>query len=184
MRREEEIIRHTQNWVIDVVVGLNFCPFAAKEVKRGSVHYIVAEGDSLDEHLEILLTEFSQLDQQDEIETTLIIFPDSYTDFNEYLNFVNAAEDELAENGYEGIYQVASFHPEYLFSGSSPDDAANYTNRSPYPMLHLLREESLSRVIDAHPDIDSIPERNIHLARQKGLHAMQMLRESCFRHIS
>ena len=111
------------------------------------------------------------------METTFIIFPDNFSDFETYLDLVELSEALAADQGYEGIYQIASFHPEYCFEGAEADDPANYTNRSIYPMLHLLREDSLSDALDNFPDAESIPERNIAFAQRKGLAFMQSLRD-------
>jgi hypothetical protein len=177
MSRSEIIIAQTKKWIVDVVVGCNFCPFAAREIKRGSIHYEVVSSDAIESSLSKLMVAFQQLDSDKAIETTLLIFPDSFADFTDYLHLVAAAEELVENEGYEGVYQVASFHPAYLFDGSDDRDPANYTNRSPYPMLHILREESLTEAIDNHPDTEVIPERNIEYARKKGLSHMQLLRE-------
>jgi uncharacterized protein len=113
------------------------------------------------------------------IETMFLLLPQNFDRFADYLKLVQAAEVLLKKSGYEGIYQVASFHPAYLFAGSSMNDAANYTNRSPYPMLHILREESVSRAIDSYPDTHKIPGKNTAFAREKGLAYMQRLRAAC-----
>ena len=183
MSEANSVINHTKNWINDVVVGLNFCPFASKEVRRGTIHFEVISEAELAIALESLSNAFLQLDENKSIETTLIIFPHGFASFDDYLELIAFAEDLLVEMEYEGVYQIASFHPDYLFAGSSEEDPANYTNRSPYPMLHVLREESLSAAIDSHPDTDSIPERNIELARKMGLKQMMVLREACFKTI-
>jgi hypothetical protein len=125
------------------------------------------------------MLECQRLDEDESIETSLLIFPDAFTDFDAYLNMVEMAEALLDDQDYEGVYQVASFHPEYRFADAPEDDPANFTNRSVYPMLHLLREDSLEKAIDAHPDAEAIPERNILFAREKGLAYMKLLRDSC-----
>jgi hypothetical protein len=119
------------------------------------------------------------LDQSDDIETTLIIFPDSFAGFEDYLDLVELAEELASDQDYDGIYQVASFHPDYCFADAPQDDPANYTNRSIYPMLHLLREESLTKALENFPDPEGIPDRNIDFAREKGLKYMQLLRAAC-----
>ena len=179
MLNHELVISQTKKWIVDVVVACNFCPFAAKEVKRGSIHYQVISNAERDVILKALTAAFHQLDSEKEIETTLLILPEGFSDFTDYLDLVADAEDMLAEQGYEGIYQVASFHPEYLFEDSVSLDPANYTNRSPYPMLHILREESVTRAIDSYPDPENIPQRNIDFANQKGLAYMRLLRDAC-----
>jgi hypothetical protein len=174
----ERVIAQTKKWIEDVVVGCNFCPFAAKEVKRGSIRYVVAANSSKEKILEELRQVFLQMDFDKNIETSLLIFSGVFTGFDDYLELLIDAEDLLFDRGYEGIYQIASFHPEYLFEGSKETDPANYTNRSPYPMFHVLREESVSAAIDSHPDTENIPQRNIEFARQKGLAYMLMLRNN------
>lgn len=119
------------------------------------------------------------MDIEEDIETTLIILPDGFDNFGKYLRLVTQAEKVVSKNGYEGIYQIASFHPEYQFAESTHDDPANYTNRSIYPMLHILREESISKVLEHYKDAHKIPENNIAFAREKGLVYMQALRASC-----
>ncbi|HEY1039711.1 MAG TPA: DUF1415 domain-containing protein [Bacteroidia bacterium] len=177
---QETIIQHTQNWIKSVVVDLNFCPFAAKALLQKTIHYTVAENTDLQKSLEILAQELHVLDNDDEIETSFIIFPNSFSDFDEYLDLVEAAQQLIKLQDSEGIYQVATFHPGYCFEGSGENDPANYTNRSPYPMLHLLREESVEKALRAYKDPESIPVRNVNLAREKGLKYMQALRAACF----
>lgn len=181
MPANDVVIAQTKKWIIEVVVQCGFCPFAANEVKRGSIRYTVINNRVTQDNLDFLTTAFKELDNDTSIETTLLIFPDALTKFNDYLDVLSEAEDLLESSGYEGIYQLASFHPQYLFEGASDDDAANYTNRSPYPMLHLLREESVTRAVESHPDIDSVPERNVRYARKKGLAHMRLLLQACFK---
>ena len=169
------IIEQTKKWIIDVVVGCNFCPFAAKEVKRGTIHYEVLIDANKKTVLEAVMKLLYQLDDNDNIETSLLIMPGSFLLFDEYLQLLELAEKLLAKENYEGVYQVASFHPHYLFAGSNEADPSNYTNRSPYPMLHFLREDSVSRAIDSYPDIDKVPKRNIAFTKEKGLLYMQQL---------
>ena len=179
MPTNEQVVEATRKWITDVVIGLNFCPFAAREMKLGTVHFSICGGDSLSDALAAFSEEAMRLNITPEIETTLLIFPEGFVDFEDYLDLVTDAETWLKKNKYNGVYQVASFHPEYLFSGSTERDAANYTNRSPYPMLHLLREESLEKALENHPNPDAIPERNVKFAREKGLAYMQVLLEAC-----
>lgn len=169
------VITQTKKWIKDVVVGCNFCPFAAKEFNRGSIHYKVLYQATTKSVLEALALAFHQLDSNEAIETTLLIMPDSFGLFDDYLQLVDMAETLLANENYEGIYQVASFHPAYLFEGSNDADPSNYTNRSPHPMLHLLREDSVSKAVDNFPDIDEVPNRNIAFTKAKGLLFMQQL---------
>lgn len=179
MDPNQHIIEQTKRWVRDVVIGCNFCPFASKVVKENRLHYAVETSADLAVCLETLLNECIRLDREETIETTLIIFPGSFGSFEDYLDLVELGDKLLVQNGYEGVYQLASFHPHYRFADAPGDDPANYTNRSVYPMLHLLREESIEDAIANFPDPDSIPERNINFARQKGLAAMKLLRDNC-----
>lgn len=179
MQDRQTLIDNTKKWIQDVVIGCNFCPFAAKEVKQGTVRYHVEEAADIEACLQAFAMEYDMLDNNPEIETTILILPNGFDDFDDYLDLVECAEEMLEENGYEGVYQVATFHPQYCFEGENPDDASNYTNRSPYTMLHLLREDSVERAIEKYPDAAGIPERNIDFARKKGSAYMQMLRDAC-----
>ncbi|HEX6848893.1 MAG TPA: DUF1415 domain-containing protein [Chitinophagaceae bacterium] len=174
----EQIIERTEKWIIDVVIGCNFCPFAANVVKQRSIFYKVEENTSIDKCLESFQHEMERLDNDTSVETTFLIFPKAFQGFDDYLNLLSLAEKRLKKEGYEGIYQVASFHPLYLFADSDENDPANYTNRSIYPMLHLLREESIDKALENFKSPGSIPERNINFAREKGLAYMKMLRDA------
>ena len=161
-------IKQTEQWIETIVIGLNFCPFAKREIRRNAVRYVLIESSEIADVLTQLMDECAFLDNNPDTETTLIILPTGFDDFMDYLDLTELAENLLAEQDYEGVYQVASFHPDYCFADADSDDAANYTNRSPYPMLHLLREASLDTAIDNFPDIDSIPETNMQKARSLG----------------
>lgn len=171
----EDIIQQTKNWVRDVVIGCGFCPFANKVFIENTIRYVVIEGAALHEHPQQVLEELQLLEQNASIETTLLVFPDAYQHFSSYLHFLKQCEKLSIRKGFEGVFQIASFHPEYIFGDAAEHDAANYTNRSPYPMLHLIREESLSKAISFHPDPDGIPQRNINFANEKGIEYMQQL---------
>jgi len=177
---DSAVIAQTTQWINSVVIGCNFCPFAAKAVLRKSIRYVVLQETTLESALEILVDELNFLDRTEDIETSLLIFPKHFSDFEDYLDLVELAENLSIEQGYEGVYQIASFHPDYCFEGADADDPANYTNRSPYPMLHLLREDSISKALDHYIDPEGIPERNIAFAQEKGLKYMQLLRAACF----
>lgn len=164
----EQIIKQTKNWLRSFIIEYNICPFAKREDERNSIYYAVINSQATEQCLEAIFTECQRLDQDLNIETTLIIFPVYFKQFDDYLDFLGIAESLLIEQGYEGIYQLASFHPDYCFSGEAHEDPANYTNRSPYPMLHLIREESLERALKSHPNPEKIPERNIKLTRDLG----------------
>ncbi len=175
----EKVIEQTNNWIKSVVIDCNFCPFAAKAMFNKSIRYVVKTDISVDESLEALKAELEELENKIDIETSFIIFTNNFTDFDEYLDLVNKAEKLLTKENYDGIYQIASFHPDYCFNDSDEDDAANYTNRSIYPMLHILREESLTKALSLFPNPEEIPHKNIDFARQKGLKYMQLLRAAC-----
>lgn len=171
----ETVIAQTKGWILDVVIGCNFCPFAAREVRRDSIGYEVVADRQPRIILQKLSAAFAQMDKDASIETLLLILPAGAASFASYLKLVGSAEALLKKKGYEGVYQIASFHPDYLFAGSRPSDAANYTNRSPYPMLQILREASVSRAVDSYPDTLKIPERNVAFANEKGLAFMKAL---------
>jgi len=177
-----QIIEQTKKWINDVVIGCNFCPFAANVVKQQKVHYQVETSPVLNNCLASFMQEVNRLDTDTTIETSFLIFPDTFQQFDDYLDLVSLAEKLLKKEGYEGIYQVASFHPLYKFAGSTDNDAANYTNRSVYPMLHLLREESIDKALKNYNQPENIPERNIDFAREKGIVYMKMLRDACLGH--
>ena len=165
----ETVIAQTKAWLKNVVVGCNFCPFASREVQRDSIHYEVVRSQEMEACLESVLRECKRLDADTTVETTLLIFPGAFPEFEDFLDLLELGEALLQEHDYEGIYQIASFHQDYRFADAPDDDPANYTNRSLYPMLHLLREASLDRVLENYPDPEGIPDRNIAFARQKGL---------------
>ena len=181
---ESEIISATRSWVDTVVVGLNFCPFAKRELAKGRVRFTLCEATNEGELLQYLQQELRRLDDEPDLETTLLIHPYALGDFMRYNEFLEEANSLLALMEMEGVYQIASFHPHYQFAGTGPDDAENYTNRSPYPMLHLLREASLEVAIDHYPNVDDIPERNIELTQKLGVQKMRVLLASCLENSS
>jgi hypothetical protein len=177
--KTDKIITQTKKWIADVVVGCNFCPFAAREVNNNSIHYQIESATELSHCLQSFLQECLRLDADTTIATTILIFPDAFQQFDDYLDLVALAEKLLKKSGYEGVYQVASFHPSYRFAKTAADDPENYTNRSLYPMLHLLREEQIEKALSRYPNPEQIPADNINFARQKGATYMRMLREAC-----
>ncbi|HLP51826.1 MAG TPA: DUF1415 domain-containing protein [Chitinophagales bacterium] len=179
MTENETLISNTRKWIEHVVIACNFCPFAAKEVKQGTIRYQVGSADTIANALIAFSSECQSLDQHPDIETTLLILPIGFDGFDHYLELVAQAEEQLHTEGYEGIYQLASFHPLYCFEGARETDAANFTNKSPYPMLHLLREESVERAIARYPNAHGIPDKNIDFARKKGSAYMKTLRDAC-----
>jgi len=174
----EQIIDRTKKWISDVVIGCNFCPFAANVVKQKAIFYKVEENTEMGICLDSFVHEMERLDNDPTIETSFLILPNAFQQFDDYLDLVSLAEKILKRNGFEGIYQVASFHPLYLFANSDENDPANYTNRSIYPMLQLLREDSIDKALANYKDPESIPLRNINFAKEKGLAYMKMLRDA------
>jgi len=179
----DTVIEQTKKWIIDVVVGCNFCPFAAREVGRDSIAYVVVDNGTNESGLEALARAFGSMDTNESVETLLLIFPSAFAGFDAYLRLIHLAEQLLAKQGYEGMYQLASFHPLYRFAGAPADDPANYTNRSPHPVLQVLREDSVTKAIDGYPNTASIPRHNISYARKQGLATMKALREACMQNI-
>ena len=166
---EAVVVERTKNWIRDVVIGLNFCPFAPKPFKDDLIFYKVEDSSDIASALESFMNTCRFLEDNPAMETALLIFSKGFSDFQEYLDLIDLAENLLKAQGFEGIYQVASFHPDYIFAGSDENDPANYTNRSPYPMLHLLREDLLEIAIDKHSNVDNIPNQNIAKAKSLGL---------------
>ncbi|GAA4346810.1 DUF1415 domain-containing protein [Kangiella taiwanensis] len=164
----ENIIASTRYWLSQTVIGYNFCPFARREFVRNTINYTVSSSNSIEPVLYELVDELTTLEQNPNIETILIILPQGFNSFDDYLDLVDYSNQLLERLEYTGVYQIATFHPDYCFDGLETDDPANYTNRSPYPMLHILREASLDRALDNYDDPESIPENNIKLAREKG----------------
>ena len=179
MHTSAQAIEQTRKWITNVVIACNFCPFAAKEIRQNSIHYQVEVAVDTAACLHALIEECKRMDADKSIATSLLIFTNAFKQFDNYLAMVGIAEVLMEEQGYEGIYQVASFHPMYHFGGTMKDDAANYTNRSIYPMLHLLRESDITKAVAHYPDPKGIPERNIAFAREKGVVFMKMLRDAC-----
>ena len=176
---EGDIVSATRKWVENVVVGYNLCPFAKRELMRDRVRFVVSDAADEDSLLQSLHSELQRLNDEPEIETTVLIHPGVLQDFEAYNEFLDAADGLLAFLEMEGVYQIASFHPNYQFAGTNPEAAENYTNRSPYPMLHLLREASLEAAIDSHPDVDGIPGRNIKLMEELGVEQLRDVLANC-----
>lgn len=168
-------IEQTKQWLEQVIIGLNFCPFAKKEFVNQTIHYHISEKEQIKAAIKELLLQCNYLQDNSEVETSLVIYQQGFRDFNRFLDLVDYGNDLLVEEGFEGIFQIANFHPEYCFSDVDYDDAGNYTNRSPYPTLHLIREESMARVLKVYKDPEAIPENNIALAHEKGAGYFQSL---------
>ena len=164
------VVVSTRRWLERAVIGLNLCPFAKAVYVKRQIRYAVTAATSAEELLAELRHELERLGQANpvEVDTTLLIHPQVMTDFIDFHFFLNEADAALRNLGQEGSLQIASFHPAYQFAGSAPDDIANCTNRSPHPMLHLLREASIDRAVAAFPDAAAIYERNVQTLRRLG----------------
>lgn len=174
-----DIINTTAQWIKTVVIKFNFCPFARKELENETIQYFVAPKPRLDDVLDFFELQCQHMQQNPDIATALVILPQGYEDFYRYLDLVDLAQSEIIDKHFDGIVQLATFHPDYCFEGSEPDDAANYTNRSPYPMLHIISEQSMSEALASYNEPESIPDKNITLARRKGQATMAQLLAQC-----
>lgn len=166
----DEAIAATRTWIEKAVIGLNLCPFAKPVYINGQIRYRVSEAQTPEALLADLAAELRTLAEApaDAISTTLLVHPQVLEDFLVYNDFLDVAEAAVERLGFEGVLQVASFHPRYQFEGTAPDDISNFTNRSPYPTLHLLREASVDEAIAAYPQTEEIYERNIETLRRLG----------------
>jgi uncharacterized protein len=164
------VIAATRHWLTRAVIGLNLCPFAKAVYVKEQIRYVVSEARDLEGVLIDLEAELRRLEETNpqRIDTTLVIFAYALTDFHEFNDCLFFAERLVAQLGLESVLQVASFHPCYQFEGSGPDDIENYTNRAPYPILHLLREASITRAVEAYPDAAEIYDRNMDTLRRLG----------------
>jgi hypothetical protein len=177
----QQALDETRRWVEQVVVELNLCPFAAAPMKGERIRYVHCPERDEEGIYRALLSELEALIDLPEssVETALFVVPEGLEDFSRYLEFFHIAEAVIPQAGLEGIVQLASFHPDYCFEGAEEEDPANYTNRSPYPMFHLIREAPLARALEGYADPQMIPERNIALLRELGLEEMQQRLAAC-----
>ena len=177
---DEAIVAAVRQWVDSFVVALNLCPFARRELANDRVRFTVTDAATEEQLLMALRVELALLERDDTVETTLLIHPAVLTDFDDFNLFLPYANRLLVQMQLKGVYQIASFHPRYQFGSTAPDDAENYTNRSPYPMLHLIREASVERAVARYPDVDQIPARNIELMDRMGADKLAAILQSCF----
>ena len=157
------IKEQVNQWLNDVVIGLNLCPFAAKPQRNKQIKIVVSAASQEEAPLEDILMQLIELNntEPEELETTLVVVPNMLQDFWDYNFFIDWVEGLIKQQDWEGIFQVATFHPDYCFGGADPEDDENLTNRSPYPVFHLIREESMEKVLKHYPDPESIPDTNI-----------------------
>ncbi|KHA60669.1 hypothetical protein NL53_11495 [Vibrio variabilis] len=162
-RSNNEIAQQVEQWLNDVVIGLNLCPFAAKPQRNKQIKIFVSEAITEETLLEDILTQLLELEATpaEELETTLVVAPNMLADFYDYNLFIDWVEALIKQQDWEGIFQLATFHPDYCFGGTEPEDAENLTNRSPYPVFHLIREESMEKVLKHYPNPEAIPDTNI-----------------------
>jgi hypothetical protein len=170
-------VRNTVRWLERAVIGLNLCPFAKGVHVKGQIHYVVALTEDLVEVLALLRSELSALvaTPAETRDTTLLILPHCLRDFLDFNDFLGDAEALLEAMELDGTLQIASFHPQFQFAGTDVDDVTNCTNRSPYPTLHLLREESIDRAVEVFPEAETIFERNIEVLQALGMHGWSAL---------
>jgi uncharacterized protein len=173
----QSVVAQTQVWLEKAVIGLNLCPFAKAVHVKGQIHYAVSDAGDTAALRDALAAELRNLVAADAQarDTTLLIAPLVLQDFLDFNDFLAEADTVLAELDLEGVVQIASFHPDYQFAGSAADDITNFTNRTPYPTLHLLREESVDRAVDAFPEAEAIFEKNIATMEQLGHAGWQAL---------
>ena len=167
---DEEIIAATRNWLEKAVIGLNLCPFAKAVYVKNQVRFVVSSATTPEALLEQLMDELQFLSDTDaeQVDTTLLIHPFVLGDFMDYNEFLDVADAAVEDMLLAGEIQVASFHPDYQFADTDPNDISNYTNRAPYPILHLLREESIDRAVEAFPEAEAIFEKNIETMEKLG----------------
>lgn len=175
------VIAHTRAWVDRAVIGLNLCPFAKAVQVKGQIRYVFCAASDTTELLAALCSELQILADApaEQFDTTLLIHPGVLSDFLDFNDFLAVADDAVEELGYEGILQVASFHPQFQFADTALDDVSNATNRAPYPTLHLLREASIDRAVAAFPEAESIFEANIQTLEKLGADGWATLQAQC-----
>jgi hypothetical protein len=174
--------RHIRTWLDEFVVGLNLCPFARPQLGAPNLRIAICEDTEPALMQRVFLRELDLLQSsaESDIATTLLAFPQALANFDDYLDFLDQAQDLLAESGLEGLVQLASFHPHYRFEGEPPGAASHFSNRAPYPLLHLLREDMLSRVLEDFPDPQQIPDRNIQTLGDIGTQELERRWQALF----
>ena len=174
----DEVVASTRAWIEQAVIGLNLCPFAKAVYDKDQIRYAVSDAQSSGALRDDLARELRTLAQAvpAAMDTTLLIHPNVLAEFDDFNAFLAVADATVKTLGLAGVLQVASFHPRYQFAGTTPDDVTNNTNRSPYPMLHLLREASMDRAVAAFPEAGMIYQRNIETMRRLGIAGWVALR--------
>jgi hypothetical protein len=179
MITDSPALTQTRAWVEHAVIGLNLCPFAKAPQVKGLVRYVESPAQDPAALLSDLMDELQRLAKAppERLETTLLVHPQVFSDFADFNDFLGVAEDAVADLGLEGVIQVASFHPDYRFEGTTADDITNATNRSPYPTLHLIREDSIDRAVAAFPEAETIYEANMATMERLGHNGWATLAE-------
>lgn len=174
---DDDVLAATRRWLEEAVIGLNLCPFAKSVYVKNQVRIVVSRARHIDAFLDDLDRELDLLKTTpaEEVETTLLVHPTLFPDFLVFNDFLNVADEVLVEHELEGVVQIAPFHPDFVFDGEPEGDMSHYTNRSPYPTLHLIREEGLGKAIDSYGNTDEIYERNIEVLRKLGPAGWQRL---------
>jgi hypothetical protein len=174
---DDEVLARTRVWLEKAVIGLNLCPFAKAVYTRDRVRLVVSQARHADDLLEELDRELDFLvaTPAEQVDTTLLIHPTLFPDFLDFNDFLEIAEGVLDEHGLEGVVQLATFHPHFQFDGTTPEDIGNYTNRAPYAVLHLLREDSVEKAVDSLPDPDAVYQENIRTLDRLGLEGWKKL---------
>lgn len=173
------VIERTRRWIDRFVVDLDLCPFARRELDAGHVRFAVTRARTPEHLLTDLLKELRLLQVDETIATVFLIHPGALRDFLAYNDFLDDVDRLLQAEDLEGVFQVASFHPDYQFAGTAAEDAENFSNRSPWPMLHLLREDSVAAAVARHPDAEGIPARNISMLKRIGTEALRARLRGC-----
>lgn len=177
MVSDDDVLAATRSWLEEAVIGLNLCPFAKSVYVKNQVRIVVSRARHIDAFLDDLDRELDLLKTTpaEEVETTLLVHPTLFPDFLVFNDFLNVADEVLVEHELEGVVQIAPFHPDFVFDGEPEGDMSHYTNRSPHPTLHLIREEGLGKAIDSYGNTDEIYERNIDVLRKLGPAGWQRL---------
>lgn len=162
-------------WLDEVVIGLNFCPFARKPFLAEAVRIVEVEAVEVDKIVEAVRVELDYLTDHEPVETSILVLSRALDNFFDYNDFIHGMEDWLWQQGFEGIYQIASFHPDYCFADAQTQDVGNLTNRAPFPLLHILREDRLEHMLDRYPNADEIPGNNMRTLERLSLEQLRNL---------
>ena len=177
-----DYLQITKNWIEQFVIQLNLCPFAQHPFQKGKIRFQLTQTDQVEELTQSVLEELLILFEtpKTELETSILIHPNALTDFSTYNDYLEFADGLLEKAGLEGVIQIASFHPDYQYEGTTKDAVSNYVTRSPFPMLHFLRADSVEAAVASHPDPEQIPYDNIQKLESLGIDAIREILKDCF----